>query len=69
MIFQKSAGNLHPGDTKSRNVLTKIKQQENRDALSYMHQGLGRPDLASWYLIYGYVNGSDTSCPNGISFS
>ena len=34
-----------------------------------IHQDPGRPDFASWYLIYGYVNGSATSCPNGISFS
>ena len=38
-------------------------------SLNDIHQGLGRPDFASWYLIYGYVNGSATSCPNGISFS
>lgn len=25
--------------------------------------------FAEWYLIYGYVNGSATSCPNGMSFS
>ena len=31
-----------------------------------LSQGLGRSDFAEWYLICGYVNGSATSCPNGI---
>jgi hypothetical protein len=38
-------------------------------AKSQLSQGLDRFNFAGWYLIYGYVNGSAISCPNGISSS
>ena len=38
-------------------------------AQSKLSQGLDRSDFAEWYLIYGYVNESAISCPNGISSS